>query len=130
MNNKIITVIGLGYVGLPLAVEMGKKLKTYGYDISKKRIDELKRNLDSTNELNSSEIKRSKNLIFTNNVNSISKSDFIIVTVPTPVTSKFKPDFKMLKNACKIIGQNLKKNQSLCLSPQFIQVQRTKYVFP
>ena len=49
MNNKIITVIGLGYVGLPLAVEMGKKLKTYGYDISKKRIDELKRNLDSTN---------------------------------------------------------------------------------
>ena len=109
MNNKIITVIGLGYVGLPLAVEMGKKLKTYGYDISKKRIDELKRNLDSTNELNSSEIKRSKNLIFTNNVNSISKSDFIIVTVPTPVTSKFKPDFKMLKNACKIIGQNLKK---------------------
>ena len=84
MNNKIITVIGLGYVGLPLAVEMGKKLKTYGYDISKKRIDELKRNLDSTNELNSSEIKRSKNLIFTNNVNSISKSDFIIVTVPTP----------------------------------------------
>ena len=82
-----------------------KKLKTYGYDISKKRIDELKRNLDSTNELKSSEIKRSKNLIFTNNVNSISKSDFIIVTVPTPVTSKFKPDFKMLKNACKIIGK-------------------------
>ena len=80
MNDKIkVAVIGLGYVGLPLAVELGKKYLTIGYDINKKRISELKKNIDSTKELNSNQIKKSKKIKFTCNVDVIKHCNFYIV---------------------------------------------------
>jgi len=108
-NNKIVTVIGLGYVGLPLAVSLGKKFRTFGYDLSKKRIEQLKKFNDFTDEISFGEIKKSKKLKFTDNESCIKFSDFIIVTVPTPITKLNSPDFYYLKDACKKIGKFIKK---------------------
>jgi UDP-N-acetyl-D-galactosamine dehydrogenase len=84
MNKKInIAIIGQGYVGLPLAIEFGKKYKTFGYDINFERINDLKKFYDHTKEASSDQIKNSKNLVFTSNLDDIAKSNIYIVTVPT-----------------------------------------------
>ena len=91
MSDKIkVAVIGLGYVGLPLAVEIGKKYSTIGFDINKKRILELKKNKDNTEELSKSQIKKSKNIKFTYNINEIKFCNFYIIAVPTPINKKKK----------------------------------------
>lgn len=102
-----ICVVGLGYVGLPLAVAFGRKENINGFDINKNRIKELKNNIDKTAELSSSEIKKAK-INFSFNQKIISESNFIIVAVPTPIDKNKKPDLKILLNASKIVGQNLK----------------------
>ena len=109
MNDKIkVAVIGLGYVGLPLAVELGKKYLTIGYDINKKRISELKKNIDSTKELNSNQIKKSKKIKFTYNVDVIKHCNFYIVAVPTPIDKKKNPNLKILRDATCLVGKILK----------------------
>lgn len=113
MSSKKIklAIVGLGYVGLPLAVQFGKKLKNVkGFDLNKKRVDELLKFNDSTNELNSSEIRKSKNLKFSFKIDEIKNCNCFIVAVPTPVNKNNKPDFKLLINASKLIGKVLKKN--------------------
>ncbi len=106
IKNKII-IIGIGYVGLPLALSLAKKGKVFGYDVSKKKVDDLNRGFDSTNQFKAKDLK-SKNLIFTNDTNFISKSKIIIVTVPTPVNKKNVPNLTDLKNACNMIGKKIK----------------------
>ena len=103
-----IVIIGLGYVGLPLAVEFGKKFNTVGFDIDDKRIESLKNGDDHTEELTSKEIKDSKNLRFTSNTQEIRDADIYIVTVPTPVDKSKKPDFQPLVSASKLIGSIIK----------------------
>ncbi len=111
MSSKLlIGVIGLGYVGLPLSVELGKKYKTIGYDINKERINNLRNKIDYTNEISSKELKKSKNLNFTNSLKEISKCNFFIIAVPTPINFSKKPDLRMLKKASENIGKILKKN--------------------
>ena len=111
MSDKIkVAVIGLGYVGLPLAVEIGKKYSTIGFDINKKRILELKKNKDNTEELSKSQIKKSKNIKFTYNINEIKFCNFYIIAVPTPINKKKKPNLKMLKDATCLVANLLKKN--------------------
>ena len=105
-----LSVIGLGYVGLPLAVEFGKSLNVIGYDISENRIDELKSNFDKTLELNSQQIKESKGLSFTSKIDELSKCNAFIVTVPTPIDSNNEPNLEPLINASKMVGNILKKN--------------------
>ena len=105
-----IAIIGLGYVGLPLAVEFGKIIQTVGYDISKFRVQELLEGSDATLEVTSSELKESMKLSFTDNVNDISDCNIFIVTVPTPIDKHKNPDLTPLKNASKIIGEILKEN--------------------
>lgn len=110
MKDKIkVAVIGLGYVGLPLAIEIGKKYLTKGYDVNKKRIAELKKNKDSTKELTSNHIKKSKKIKFTDNVNDIKFCNFYIIAVPTPIDKKKKPNLMMLKSATKMVATMLKK---------------------
>lgn len=104
-----IAIIGLGYVGLPLAVEFGKKYNVVGFDININRIEELKIGVDKTLESNSDEIISSKNLIFSSEVNDISKCNVYIVTVPTPINSFKSPDLIPLIGASKMIGKILKK---------------------
>ena len=103
-----ISVFGLGYVGLPLAIEFSKYYKTIGYDICDKRINELKLFKDSNNEISKNIIKRS-NIKFTNDLNDLKKSNTYIVTVPTPIDKFNNPDLKNILTACKNIGNLLKK---------------------
>jgi UDP-N-acetyl-D-galactosamine dehydrogenase len=108
-NDKKIAIIGLGYVGLPLAIEFSKKFPVLGFDINEKRIKELCLGEDKTRETNSKEILESKNLIFSSNPKDLINSNIYIVTVPTPIDKYKSPDLKPLLKASKIIGNYLKK---------------------
>lgn len=105
-----IAVIGLGYVGLPLSVEFGKKYNTIGYDINKRRIYDLQKKIDSTKGLTANEIRKAFKLKFTHNINDIKFCNFYIITVPTPIDKYKKPDLKLLKNATSLVGKVIKKN--------------------
>ncbi len=104
-----ICVIGLGYVGLPLAIKFSKIFETIGFDISKERIEQLKKNVDKTNESSEEELKNSS-VLFTSDSKEIKEADFIIIAVPTPVDSSKKPDLGFVESASKIVGENLRKN--------------------
>ncbi|MBT4850325.1 nucleotide sugar dehydrogenase [Candidatus Parcubacteria bacterium] len=103
-----ICIVGLGYVGLPLAVAFGKQEKINGFDINKKRIEELKKNIDSSKETSSKDIQRAK-ITFSFDPKIISQSNFIIIAVPTPIDKYKNPDLRPLLSASKLVGQNLKK---------------------
>ena len=112
MEKYNIAIIGLGYVGLPLAIEFAKHFPVVGYDIDKNRIDELNQFNDKTGEANIQALKTvmKKNLKFTNLSYDIKNSNIFIVTVPTPITNFKSPDLSFLKDSSKTIGQFLKKN--------------------
>ena len=103
-----VGVVGLGYVGLPLAVSFAKKYQTLGFDISNQRISELEKNFDSTLEISDSKLKNSK-IKFSDQIEKLSNVDVFIVTVPTPVNSKNHPDLLALKSACQLISKVMKK---------------------
>ncbi len=100
-----IAIIGLGYVGLPLAVEFGKKYQTVGFDISKNRIGELKAGNDSTLEVTTEELASSNKLSYEYDVAALKKSDVYIVTVPTPIDGANNPDLTPLKRASEMLGE-------------------------
>src|SRR3990167_5070631 len=104
-----IAVVGLGYVGFPLAVEFGKVAKTIGFDLSRRRVGELKRGYDSTNEIASEEIKAAKHLKLTTDPRELKQARFIIVAVPTPITKNKQPDLYCVTSASEIVGKNLTK---------------------
>ncbi len=104
-----VAVIGLGYVGLPLAVEFGKKLPVVGFDIHQKRIDELNGGQDHTLEVSSEELNQAKNLSYSANLEDLKNCNFFIVTVPTPVDEVNRPDLTPLKKASETLGKVLKK---------------------
>lgn len=104
-----IAIIGLGYVGLPLAVEFGKKVPVIGFDIYQKRIDELKNGQDHTLEVCSEELKQSHHLSFTANLDDLKDCNFFIVTVPTPIDNYKQPDLTPLIKASTSIGKILKR---------------------
>jgi len=105
---KKISVIGLGYVGLPLAIEFAKKNIVNGFDINSDRIDNLKKSFDSTLEIEKKTLLKSK-IYFTNNSDDLNDTDIFIVTIPTPVDKKKRPDLQMLKSATKTVAKYLKK---------------------
>jgi UDP-N-acetyl-D-glucosamine/UDP-N-acetyl-D-galactosamine dehydrogenase len=108
--NKKITIIGLGYVGLPLAIEFSKYFKVIGFDINISRINELKDGFDSTNEISKLELSNSKeNLTLTDNLDLINDSNFYIITVPTPINSFKQPNLNPLINATKSVAEYVNK---------------------
>jgi len=109
LKNKQIAVIGLGYVGLPLAVELGKKYPVLGFDINKERINELKAGKDNTLEVTAEELKEAELLSYTDDPQKISEASVFIVTVPTPVDKHKKPDLTPLLKASETVGKVLKK---------------------
>ena len=109
LNNYKIAIIGLGYVGLPLAVAFGEKYSVVGFDINTDRIANLKKGVDTTLQCSSQEIANAGKLIFTHDVTQIKDSTIFIVTVPTPVTKDKQPDLHLLRTASKMIGEVLKK---------------------
>ncbi len=105
---KNICIVGLGYVGLPLAVALSKKFNLIGFDNSHKRISELKKGYDGTNEISSSELDSCR-ILFTNDEDDISRAEIYIITVPTPVDSKKLPDTSMLESASESVSRHLSK---------------------
>lgn len=104
-----VAVIGLGYVGLPLAVEFGKKLDVIGFDINEYRINELKGGSDSTLEVSPEELKSASKLAFSYTINELQSCNIFIVTVPTPVDQVNRPDLTPLQKASETVGKVLKK---------------------
>ena len=109
LNNVKIAVIGQGYVGLPLAIEFGKKYETIGFDINSKRIDELKSGDDVTKEASKEQIQSASYLSFYSNLEGIKSSNVYIVTVPTPIDNFKTPNLNPLKSASKMLGRIIKK---------------------
>ena len=111
-----IAVVGLGYVGLPLAAEFAKKYFTVGYDINGERIKEIEKGFDKTSEIESVDLEKvlvksisGKGLFVTDNIKELQKSNYYIVTVPTPIDKNNKPDLTPLYKASELIGKFLKK---------------------
>lgn len=108
-----IGIVGLGYVGLPLAVEFGKKFPTCGFDINKERVDELRGGQDSTLECTPEELKQASNLVYTSELEDIADCNFYVVTVPTPITEENNPDLSPLKKASEALSKVISKNDTV-----------------
>jgi len=106
---ETVGVVGLGYVGLPLAVEFGKKRKTIGFDLSVSKIDNYKRFIDPTGEVSTDDLKKANQLTVSADPASLSEADFIVVAVPTPVDIAHNPDFKPLIGASQTVGKHMKR---------------------
>lgn len=109
-SNPTLCIIGLGYVGLPLAVEFGKKINTLGFDINQQRIDELNQGTDHTLEISTDELREAKLLRFTADSEDIKNCDVYIVTVPTPINDSKQPDLTPLEKASALLGRVIGKN--------------------
>jgi UDP-N-acetyl-D-galactosamine dehydrogenase len=109
MTQKKIAIIGLGYVGLPLAVEFGKSRPVLGFDIHQARIDELEKGFDRTLETSDSEMKLATQLDYTASIDRLKEAQIFIITVPTPIDKNNKPDLRPLIGASGTVGRALKK---------------------
>jgi UDP-N-acetyl-D-galactosamine dehydrogenase len=109
----IIAVVGLGYVGLPLAVEFGKKHPTIGFDLSRAKVEAYHRHVDPTGEVSTDELRTAAHLRVTNDPTALKDADFVIVAVPTPIDEAHRPDFGPLLGASESVGRNLKRGATI-----------------
>ena len=110
-----ISILGLGYVGLPLAIEFSLKYKVIGYDIDDTRVLELKNGIDRTNEVTKEHRLKNKNIKFTSSIIDMKGSNYFIITVPTPITKNNKPDLSIIKNAAETIAKVIEKGAIIIL---------------
>ena len=108
-----VAVVGLGYVGLPLAVEFGRVVTTIGYDVSKQKILNFKKHEDPTGEVSKAQFEAATKLTVTDDPNDLAKADFLIVAVPTPVDLANRPDFSPLVSASTTCGKHMKKGATV-----------------
>ena len=113
MNKIKISIIGLGYVGLPLALSLGKHYNTIGYDLKNQRIDELIRHKDVNNDLKKIDFKKAKKIKFVSDKKYLKNSNIYIITVPTPINKFKKPDLSIINNAIKTISSYLTKGDTI-----------------
>ena len=104
----VVAVVGLGYVGLPLAVEFGKKRKTIGFDLSQAKVENYRQCIDSTGEVSSEDLRAAKQLTVSTDPAVLAQADFIIVAVPTPVDLAHQPDLAALSGASESVGKHMK----------------------
>ena len=109
LENLRIGVVGLGYVGLPLAVEFGKQYPTVGFDVKTDRVAELESGVDSTLECSADELAEATQLKYTTDPNDIADCNFYVVTVPTPIGDSNRPLLTPLKSASNALGKVIKK---------------------
>jgi len=112
-NMTTVAVVGLGYVGLPLAVEFGKRHRTIGFDLSKEKVDSYRRHVDPTGEVSTDELRASKMLEVGSDPAALAEADFIIVAVPTPVDEAHQPDFSPLLGASQAVGKHMKRGATV-----------------
>ena len=110
LSDVRLCIIGMGYVGLPLAVEFGKKIPTIGFDINESRINSLKNGIDVTMEVSANQLAESCHLNFTSDSNILKSSNVFIVTVPTPIDANRKPDLTPLLLASELVGKKISPN--------------------
>ena len=110
---SVVAVVGLGYVGLPLAVEFGKKSRTIGFDLSANKIASYKQHLDPTGEVSTDELKAAVHLELSSDPAVLADADFIIVAVPTPVDDAHQPDFRPLIGSSESVGKYLKRGATV-----------------
>jgi len=108
-----VAVIGLGYVGLPLAVEFGKKMKTIGFDLSESKIENYKKFIDPTGECSTEDLKAAKQLTVSTDPTAIGEADMIVIAVPTPIDEAHQPDFKPLIGSSTTVGKYMKKGSTV-----------------
>ncbi|MGH7341705.1 MAG: nucleotide sugar dehydrogenase, partial [Candidatus Rokuibacteriota bacterium] len=108
-----IAVVGLGYVGLPLAVEFGKKFPTVGFDLSAAKVEAYRRHVDPTGEVSTQDLRAAKQLRVTTDPAALKEADVLIVAVPTPIDDAHNPDFGPLLGACESVGRNLKRGATV-----------------
>lgn len=108
-ENTVVAVVGLGYVGLPLAVEFGKKYRTFGYDLSEAKIANYKNYCDPTGEVSAAELKAATKLTVSTDPKAIGEADVIIIAVPTPVDEAHIPDFSPLVGSSTTVGKHMKR---------------------
>ena len=113
-RKKLVSIIGLGYVGLPLCFYISNYFKTIGFDTDKNKIKQLVLGKDITNNFSIDDLKKKK-IYFTNKSNYMKGSDIFIICVPTPINKKNKPDLRNLISACKIVGKNIKKKSTVII---------------
>ena len=106
---SVVAVVGLGYVGLPLAVEFGKKRKTIGFDMSAAKVESYRKFVDPTGELPSADLRAAVHLTVTTDPAMLREADYIIVAVPTPVDIAHQPDFSPLAGASESVGRHMKR---------------------
>ena len=108
MKESVVAIVGLGYVGLPLAVEFGKRFSTLGYDVSRTRVEELGRGVDRTSAVTPAELAAARRVRYSSDAAALREADFVIVAVPTPIDGARQPDFGPLVSASRSVGANLK----------------------
>lgn len=108
-----VAVIGLGYVGLPLVVEFGKKSRTIGFDISLPKVESCQRGVDPSRELPDAEMASAKHAVYTSDPKALAEADVMIVAVPTPVDAAHIPDFSPLIGASRVVGRNMRKGATV-----------------
>ena len=112
-SDSVIAIVGLGYVGLPLAVEFGKKFRTIGYDLSTQKVAAYREYGDPTGEVTSEELRAAKGLTVTTDPTRFSEAEYIIVAVPTPVDIVRRPDFGPLLSASETVGRHMKRGATV-----------------
>src|SRR5688572_12601461 len=108
-----VAVVGLGYVGLPLAVEFGKKYRTIGFDLSEQKIASYRQHLDPTGEVSADQFKAASKLIVGSDAAILAEADFIVVAVPTPVDEAHQPDLRPLIGASQSVGKHLRRGATV-----------------
>ncbi len=106
---SVMGVVGLGYVGLPLAIEFGKKFRTIGFDLAEDRVSKYREHIDPTGEVSKEEFRSAEKLVVTNDAAALREADYIIVAVPTPVDAAHRPNFGPLVSASETVGRNMKR---------------------
>jgi UDP-N-acetyl-D-galactosamine dehydrogenase len=110
---SVVAVVGLGYVGLPLAVEFGKRYPTIGFDLSEAKVAAYRRYVDPSGEMSETELRAASRLRVTTRAGDLTEADFIVVAVPTPVDQAHQPDFRPLLSASEAVGKNLKRGATV-----------------
>ena len=105
-ENTTVAVLGLGYVGLPLALAFGKQYRTIGLDLSEKKLAAYRDNVDPNGEMTEADFKAASKISYTNDIGKLKEADFIVVAVPTPIDNAKLPDLTLLVEASKSIGKN------------------------
>ena len=113
IRDQVVAVVGLGYVGLPLAVEFGRKFRTVGFDLSEAKVEAYRRGEDPTGEVSREALAAAKRLEVTTDPAALAAADFIVVAVPTPVDDAHQPDFSPLVGASEFVGRHMKRGATI-----------------